>query len=83
MRKKKLLQKVLAGSKNVRFADLVTLLEAFGFQESRIRGSHHIFVHPDVPEQVNVQNVKGEAKPYQVRQVLKLIERYNLKLDDE
>jgi hypothetical protein len=24
----------------------------------------------------------GEAKPYQIRQVLRLIERYNLKLED-
>jgi hypothetical protein len=27
--------------------------------------------------------VKGQAKSYQVRQFLKLVERYNLKLGDE
>lgn len=39
-----------------------------------------IYVHPAVPELVNLQNVKGQAKPYQVRQLLRLIERYNLQL---
>jgi len=31
---------------------------------------------------VNLQDVGGEAKPYQIRQVLRLIERYNLQLED-
>jgi hypothetical protein len=42
-----------------------------------------IFSHPGIPELVNLQEVKGEAKPYQIRQFLKLIERYNLRLEDE
>ena len=43
----------------------------------------HILAHPDIPELVNLQEVKGEAKPYQIRQFLKLVERYNLKLERE
>ena len=35
-----------------------------------------------MPELVNLQDIGGEAKPYQIRQVLRLIERYNLKLED-
>jgi predicted RNA binding protein YcfA (HicA-like mRNA interferase family) len=58
------------------------LVEAFGFSLKRVSGSHHVFSHPDVPELVNLQNIKGEAKPYQVRQFLRLVERYNLKLED-
>jgi hypothetical protein len=27
---------------------------------------------------LNFQNVKGKAKPYQVRQLIKVIEKYNL-----
>ena len=34
------------------------------------------------PELVNVQDVGGDAKPYQIRQVLRLVERYNLRLRD-
>ena len=39
-------------------------------------------MHPTIPELVNLQDVGGQAKPYQIRQVLRLIERYNLKLED-
>ncbi len=83
MKARKVLQKILAGSKNIRFDEVVLLLEAYGFRLSRVRGSHHIFVHPEVNELVNLQNVDGEAKPYQVRQILRLIERYNLALVEE
>jgi predicted RNA binding protein YcfA (HicA-like mRNA interferase family) len=83
MNKRKLLQRILAGSKNIRFYDMVTLVEAFGFRLSRVSGSHHIFVHPDIPELVNLQEVRGEAKPYQVRQFLKLVERHDLRLEEE
>jgi len=62
---------------------MISLVEGFGFRLTRVSGSHHIFTHPSIPELVNLQGVKGEAKPYQIRQFLKLIERYNLKLEDE
>jgi hypothetical protein len=32
---------------------------------------------------VNLQNVNGKAKPYQVKQLLRLIERYNLQMEEE
>ena len=57
---------------------MVNLAEGLGFRQQRVSGSHHIFVHPEVPELVNLQNVSGEAKPYQIRQLLRLVERYNL-----
>jgi len=50
----RLLRSILSGSKNIRFNDMVDLAEAFGFRLSRISGSHHIFVHPDIPELVNL-----------------------------
>ena len=82
MNKRKLLRKVLSGSKNIRFADMLRLAEAFGFRLARTEGSHHIMVHPEVPRPLNLQEVHGQAKPYQVRQFLKLIEQYNLALED-
>ncbi len=60
---------------------MVGLLEALGFTLKRVRGSHHIFGHSRVPELVNLQSVDGQAKPYQIRQVIRLIERYNLMLE--
>jgi predicted RNA binding protein YcfA (HicA-like mRNA interferase family) len=83
MNKRKILKKALGGSSNVRFAEIVALAESFGFRLSRVRGSHHIFAHPALPELLNLQDVGGQAKPYQIRQLLRLIERYNLQMDDE
>ena len=82
MNKRKLLQKILDGSKNVRFQDMVALAQAFGFRLARVQGSHHIFTHPGIPELVNLQNVHGQAKPYQIKQFLKLVERHNLMLEE-
>jgi predicted RNA binding protein YcfA (HicA-like mRNA interferase family) len=83
MNKRKLLKKALAGSKNIRFRDMTTLIEAFGFRLARISGSHHIFEHPDVRELVNIQNAKGKAKPYQIRQFLEIVEQHDLQLGEE
>lgn len=82
MNKRKLLSKLLSGSKNIRFGDMITLVQGFGFKIARIRGSHHICIHPDVDEPLNLQEVHGQVKPYQIRQFLKLVERYNLRLED-
>jgi predicted RNA binding protein YcfA (HicA-like mRNA interferase family) len=83
MSKRKLLQRVLSGSANVRFADVLALAQALGFRVDRIRGSHHILIHPEIPRPLNLQKHKAQAKPYQVRQLLMLAEEYNLPLGDE
>ena len=83
MKKAKLLKKLLSGSKNIRFNEAVAVAEAFGFRLSRIEGSHHIYVHAGIPELVNLQNHKGKAVSYQVKQLLQLIERYNLQMESE
>lgn len=83
MNKHKLLAKAVSGSKNFRFGDMITLAEAFGFRLSRVSGGHYIFEHPDVAELVNLQNRKGKAKPYQIRQFLQLVEQYELQLGDD
>lgn len=82
MNTRKVLAKALAGSKNIRFSEAVALVEGFGFRLSRVKGSHHIFAHPHVQELVNLQEVRGKAKPYQLRQLLEIVERYNLELDE-
>lgn len=83
MNKSKILLKALRGSKNIRFQDMVTLIEAFGFRLCRVKGSHHIFTHPEIPELLNLQNVAGKAKPYQIRQFLGLIEQYNVIMEED
>lgn len=82
MRPRRLLDRLERGHvRNVRFQDLVRLVEALGFEALRASGSHRIFGHQGVPELVNLQDVGGKAKAYQVRQVLSLIKRYNLFLE--
>ena len=84
MKRRRLLKRISKGQlKNIAFGDIISIVEGFGFRLDRVSGSHHIFVHEAIPELVNLQEVKGEAKPYQIRQFLRLIERYNLRLEDE
>ena len=84
MNRKKLLGRLSRGElRNVAFGDLVVLVNGFGFKLERIRGSHHIFKHPMVLEMLNLQEVAGEAKPYQIRQFLRIVERHNLQLEVE
>ena len=84
VRPQRLLRRLAAGHlQNVRFRDAQRLVERLGFDLARVSGSHHVYVHPRVPGPVNLQNLRGQAKPYQLRQVLRLTERYNLRLEDE
>lgn len=69
--------------RNVPFQDFVDLVEGFGFREIRVHGSHHAFGRPEMPQLVNLQSRGGEAKPYQIRQFLRLVESYNLRLEEE
>jgi len=75
------LDRVLGGQADasVRFEDLCALLRALGFSE-RTRGSHYIFGAPRVEELVNLQRDGDKAKPYQVRQVRRVVLKYNLRL---
>ena len=82
MKPRKLLRKILAGSEAVGFDDFVGLVQAFGFRLDRVRGSNHIFVHTDIDELLNVQDSHGEAKRYQIRQFLKLVEKYHLTIGE-
>lgn len=82
MKPDKLLERLRRGNvQNVSFSNFVTLMKALGFSERRAEGSHHLFVHPQLHEFLNVQSVKGQVKPYQARQLLKLVDEYNLNIE--
>jgi hypothetical protein len=70
------IEELRRNSKDVRFADLVKICECF-FGEPRQRGtSHRVYRTPWRGDpRVNIQNDKGMAKPYQVRQVIKALEK--------
>ena len=83
MNSRALLRRLARGDvANVRFSDLLRLLGDLGFERVRVSGSHQIFSHPAISELVNLQEVKGQVKPYQLRQLLRLVERYDLRLED-
>lgn len=83
MNRRGILKKILAGSKNIRFEEMVALVEAFGFHLSRIKGSYHIFVHAGIAELVNLQEVDGEAKIFQIKQFLNLVKKHNLQMEKD
>jgi predicted RNA binding protein YcfA (HicA-like mRNA interferase family) len=75
---RRVLAKALQAPRSLTFAELCALVESFGFEHSRTKGSHVIYKRAGVAELVNVQNVGGKAKAYQVRQLLDIVERNNL-----
>ena len=72
----KILDQMRSEPANVRFADLQRVCEFF-FGKPRQNGSSHAIYKTPWPgnPRVNIQNDKGKAKSYQVRQVLLAIER--------
>lgn len=65
--------------KGVRFDDLRKVCDKY-FGTPRITGSHYVYKTPwQGDPRVNIQRDGNKAKPYQVRQVLKAIDR----LEDE
>ena len=84
MNRKRLLRRLSQGAlHNVAFSDMIGLAQGFGFQLARASGSHYIFRHPATGAKLNLQPQGGEAKAYQIRQFLRLVERLNLTLEDE
>lgn len=64
----------------VRYSALLHLVHAVGYTLARQSGSHQIFTAPGLPL-INLQREAGKAKPYQVRQVLAIIDAYHLKVE--
>ena len=78
----KLREKVLAGGAdtNIQFSSLRQLLTRLGFEE-RVKGGHYIFTRDGVSEIINLQPRGKKAKPYQVKQVRRVLLKYRLEID--
>jgi predicted RNA binding protein YcfA (HicA-like mRNA interferase family) len=78
--RRKLYDRIVSGRSdaNIPFEQTVNLLVHLGFRE-RIRGSHHIFFKQGIEETINLQEVGGECKPYQVKQIRAVLRKYNLR----
>lgn len=62
---------------------MVNLVEKLGFRLTRIQGRHHLFEHDLIPDTLNLQPDRGQAKEYQIRQLLRLIEEHKLEVKDD
>jgi len=61
--------------KGVKFSDLCKVCDHY-FGQPRTTGSHRIYKTPWKGDpRINIQDDNGEAKAYQVRQVLKAIDK--------
>ncbi len=71
-----ILAQIKQSPKNIKYKDLCLVCDYY-FGEARQRGSsHRIYKTPwQGDPRVNIQNNKGKAKAYQVKQVLLAIER--------
>ena len=70
------IEELRSNPKGVRFEDLARVCDYF-FGEPRQQGTSHRVYRTPWPgdPRVNIQNDKGLAKPYQVRQVIKALEK--------
>ena len=88
-RRDKRFQRIAQNPRNVRFDELRRLLEDYGFELKRTRGSHHSFVGYIAGEKVAlVVPFKKPLNPVYVKKALALIEQieaeeHNRAEDDE
>ena len=69
------IEELLRNPEGVRFVELAKICDFF-FGEPRQRASHRVYRTPWPRDpRINIQNAKGMAKPYQVRQVIKALEK--------
>ena len=72
----KILRQMQQNPKGVRFMELRKVCEFYFGKPREISSSHCVFKTPWPGDpRVNIQNDKGKAKPYQVRQVLIALRR--------
>ena len=75
----KLYEQLLANRNTIiSFRDLQRLLDAFGFELKRTKGSHRSYKHPSVPGLMTVQPLGKDAAPYQVDRLLELVRGFDL-----
>ena len=71
-----ILGKMRSNPSGVRFADLCKVCDHHFGQARQSSGGHRVYMTPWTGDpRVNIQNSKGRAKAYQVKQVLKEIDR--------
>ena len=82
-RQQKILDQMRREPASVRFSDLMVVCEAYFGKPRQAGSSHGIFRTPWAGDpRINIQNDKGKAKAYQVRQVLLAIDNLERMRDE-
>ena len=70
--------------KDVRFTDLLSVCDFYFGPPRQQRGSHRVYKTPWPGDpRINIQNDKGKAKAYQVKQVLAAIKKLETENETE
>jgi len=69
----KVIEKAINNPDGLKFAEAQRLAECLGFELRRVRGSHHVYKHPESGTLANLQSDQKMAKGYQVRQLLERV----------
>jgi hypothetical protein len=72
----KLIEAIRENPKDVRFDDACKVAAWLGFRGRGGAGSHRSFSRPGEPIGLNFQNRDGKIPPYQARQLIEMIDKY-------
>jgi hypothetical protein len=61
---------------------MVNIVLSFGFIRIAGSGSYRTYAKKRIPGIINLQEVKGQAKHYQVKQFIGCVKKYKLKPED-
>ena len=75
-RREKHLAAIRNNPKGVRFADGCRAAETIGFVRAGGKGSHVVYAKAGEPTILNFQNRGGFIPPYQARQLIEMLDKY-------
>jgi len=75
-RREKLLAAIRNNPRGVRFGDACKAAELIGFVRAGGKGSHSVYAKAGEPTILNFQNRDGYIPPYQARQLIEMLDKY-------
>lgn len=75
-RRDKRLAAIRRNPKTVRFEEACAAAESIGFSRKGGEGSHRVYAREDEPTILNFQNRQGRIAEYQVKQLIKMLDKY-------
>lgn len=75
---KREINKMKENPKNVDYNIFIRIALELGFIHRQGRGSHEVLGKVGINKRIVIQRKSGKVKPYQVKQFIKMIEKYNM-----